>query len=206
MDYAELSTALQDWLQCDEETFVAHIPEFVKAAERRVYFAVDLPVQRSNAMGNTQPGIQYLPLPDDCLTIYDVFVVASGEYKALLRKETGFLREAYPNPNATGTPRYYAWLDKDDLALAPTPDGIYPVELHYFAMPPSIVDAGTSWLGEHHPRLLLTGALIEAYTFLKGEDDLLALYEKQFQDALAQMKANNGSRFRADEFRAGAVK
>jgi len=193
MTYAELIAAVQAYVQNYESDFVANLPNFVRQTERRVYNSVQFPALKKNVTGTTANGNKYLACPDDFLASYSLAVIApvTGEYTYLLNKDVNFLRQAYPSPTDTGFPRYYAIFGPQSgnpseltFMLAPTPDDAYSVELHYFYYPESIVTAGTSWLGDNFDPVLLYGTLIEAYTFMKGETDLLQLYDAKFKEAL----------------------
>jgi len=193
--YAELVAALKEYLETEETTFVANIPLFVRQAEQRIHRSVLLPEFRKNATAALVSGTRYLARPADFLAAFSIAVIdGDGDYTYLLDKDMNFMREAYPNPTTTGVPRFYAQFvgDGPDIAtgaflLGPTPDDDYQVELQYYYDPPSIVDAGTSWLGENAAPALLYGSVVEAYTFLKGDQDLLTLYQKRYDDALAQL-------------------
>jgi len=195
MNYTELAQAIQDYTENYEATFVTQMPTFVQQAENRIYRALLLPEFRKNALGATTTGDRYLARPEDFLSCFSIAVIdGSGNYTYLLDKDMNFMREAYPNPAATGSPKYYAQFVGDNAAsaagyflLGPTPDADYDVEIQYYYDPPSIVTAETSWLGTNAPAALLYGALIEAYTFMKGDADLLATYKGRYDEALAQL-------------------
>lgn len=194
MNYTELTQAIQDYVQNTEATFVSQIPTFVRQTEERIARSVMLPEFRKNATASTTSGDPYLGRPTDFLTPFSLAVIdGTGAYSYLLDKSVNFMREAYPDPSTTGLPKYYAQFDGDtpttegNFILAPTPDAAYTVELHYYADPPSIVDNATSWLGTNAESALLYGCLVEAYTFMKGDADLLADYEKQYQRAMEQL-------------------
>jgi hypothetical protein len=183
-------------------TSTEQINTFIRQAEQRVFNSVQLLDLRKNVTGNCTAGNKYLSVPSDWLANFSLAVVdSSGNYEYLLNKDVSFIRQSYPNPNDTGTPSYYAYFDKDSFILAPTPDDNYEVELHYFFYPPSIVDAGTSWLGDNFDSVLLYGALLEAYTFMKGEADIIAEYQKRYFEALAMLKQLGEGKNRQDQYR-----
>jgi len=195
MNYAELTQAIQDYTENNETTFVATIPTFIKQAEFRINRAVMIPELRKNVSGTMTSGNRYLARPADFLSAFSLAVITSdGEYIYLYDKDMNFMREAYPNPTVTGTPKYYAQFAGDSTSAAtgsfligPTPDENYQVELQYYYDPPSIVDTGTSWFGDNAPTALLYGTLIEAYTFMKGDADMMTIYKTRYDDALAQL-------------------
>lgn len=195
MNYAELVDALQDYLETREPTFVANIPTFVRQAEQRIYRSVLIPEFRKNVTANLTSGNRYLSRPVDFLSAFSIAVIdAFGRYTYLLDKDMNFMREAYPDPSVTGTPKYYSQFvgDSDENAagaflLGPTPNANYQVEMQYYYDPPSIVDEGTSWLGTNAAGALLYGAILEAYTFLKGDGDLMTVYKARYDDAMAQL-------------------
>lgn len=194
MNYTELVQAIKDYTEYEEATFVAQIPTFVRQTEERIFRSVMIPELRKNATSSFVSGNQYLGRPSDFLSVFSFAVVdGNGDYSYLLDKDVNFIREAYPSSATQALPRYYAQFDGDDAAsdgnfiVGPTPDDNYVVELHYYYDPPSIVDSSTSWLGDNAESVLLYGCLLEAYTFMKGEPDLLTLYKQRYEEALAQL-------------------
>jgi hypothetical protein len=209
MNYSELVTAIQDYTENQETTFVSQIPTFVRQAEERIYRSVMIPELRKNVTASTSAGNQYLARPSDFLSVFSIAVVdGSGNYNYLLDKDVNFIREAYPTSATQALPQFYGQFDGDDTVgsgnfiLGPTPDADYTVELHYYFDPPSIVTTGTSWLGDNAEAALLYGCLIEAYTYMKGEADMLNLYEQRYQEALAQL-GGVGIRSMRDNYRDG---
>lgn len=184
MNYTQIVTMIQDEVENEETSFVSHIPNFVKAAERRIYNLFDLPVARKNSVGALTVNNQYLTMPNDWIDIHSLAVIlpSTQEQRFLLDKDVEFIREAFPIPTYTGVPGYFAVFDNDTLLLGPTPDVAYEVELHYFAYPMTIVTAETTWLGDYYPEALLWAAVKEAYVYMKGEKDILDMYEARFQE------------------------
>ena len=217
MNYAALVDAIQSYTQNYESDFVANIPTFVTQAETRIYNTVQIPALRKNVTGLTTNGNKYLSCPSDFLSVFSMAVIDGvGDYEYLLNKDVNFLRAAYPRPSDTGLPKYYALFgptvtnntitDELSFILAPMPDAAYSVELHYYYYPESIVDAGTSWLGDNYDPVLLYGSLVEAYIFMKGEADIMAAYEKKYQDALMQLNRLGTGLERGDAYRDGQAK
>lgn len=196
MNYTELYDAIIAETENSDTTFVANIPLLVKNAEKRIYQAIKLPKLRKNATSAFQASNSYLTLPTDFLAPYEFAVVIANEYSYLIPKDVSFLREAYPNPTTTGTPKYYAIFDDNTMQVAPTPSDASTVELHYFFYPESIVTAGTTWLGDNFDSALLYGALVEAATFMKSEQDTVKTYTDQYaiNMKLLQDYANGGLR------------
>lgn len=211
MNYAALSTAIQDYTENYESSFVASIPTFVQQAEQRIYNTIQFPSLRKNVTGSTSASNKYLSCPTDFLSVYSMAVFPTGgEYAYLLNKDVNFIREAYPSPTDTGTPKYYALFGPQSaneaeltFILGPTPDASYNVELHYFYYPASIVTAGTTWLGDNFDTVLLYGSLVEAYTYMKGEQDMMALYDGKYKEALALAKRLGDGLERQDAYRSG---
>ena len=214
MNYAALSLAIQEYCQNTESSFVSNIPTFVEQAEQRIYNQIQFPSLRKNVTGSVTTNNKYLSCPADFLSVFSIAVVDSdGSYKYLLNKDVNFIRESYPTPTSTGLPEYYALFgpqtsDPNELSfiLGPTPDAAYTVELHYFYYPTSIVTAGTSWLGDNFDSVLLYGSLVEAYTFMKGEADLLAMYDNKYKEALALAKRLGDGLERQDAYRSGQAR
>ena len=211
MNYTQLKAAIIAYTENQDASFEAEIPVFVKQTEQRVYNSVQFPSLRKNVTGTTTVNNKYLACPNDFLAPYSLAVIdATGAYEYLLNKDVNFIRQAYPTPNATGLPKYYALFgtqtnDPNELSfiLGPTPSASFGVELHYFYYPESIVDAGTSWLGDNFDSVLLYGSLIEAYTYMKGEQDMLTLYNQKFMEALALAKRLGDGMERQDAYRSG---
>lgn len=219
MNYTTLSQLIQDYTENSETSFVANIPYFVQQAEQRIFNTIQFPSLRKNVTGTTTANNKYLSCPTDFLAPYSVAVVdGDGAYSYLLNKDVNFIRESYPVPADTGLPAYYAMFGPTTTSggsptittelsflLGPTPDAIYTIELHYFYYPESISTAasGTSWLGDNFDSVLLYGALIEAYTYMKGETDMVALYDGKYKEALALAKRLGDGLERQDAYRSG---
>jgi hypothetical protein len=216
MNYAALSAAIQAYTENTEADFVANIPVFVTQAEQRIYNSVQFPSIRKNVTGVTTLNNKYLQCPLDFLAVYSMAVIdAAGSYEYLLNKDVNFIRQAYPVPTDTGIPRYYALFgpavsgstisDELSFILGPTPDSTYSVELHYYYYPESITVAvdGQTWLGDNFDTVLLYASLVEAYTYMKGEQDMMALYNQKFMEALALAKRLGDGMERQDAYRSG---
>ena len=211
MNYTQLSNAIQAYTENTEADFVAEIPVFVQQAEQRIYNSVQFPSLRKNVTGSTSANNKYLGCPNDFLAVYSVAVIdGTGAYEYLLNKDVNFIRQAYPIPTDTGLPRYYALFgaqsnDINELTfiLGPTPDATYGVELHYYYYPESIVTASTTWLGDNFDSVLLYASLVEAYTYMKGEADMMQLYNQKFMEALALAKRLGDGMERQDAYRSG---
>jgi len=213
MNYAALSAAIQAYTENTEADFIAEIPVFVQQAEQRIYNSMQFPSIRKNMTGSTSSGNKYLGCPDDFLAVYSLAVIdATGAYEYLLNKDVNFIRQAYPQPTDEAIPRYYALFGSQSNApneltfiLGPTPDATYGVELHYYYYPESITVAasGQTWLGDNFDSVLLYGSLVEAYTYMKGETDMMALYNQKFMEALALAKRLADGMERQDAYRSG---
>jgi hypothetical protein len=228
MNYAELFQQVQAYTEnIFPDTFVelsggntstvnvtTQINTFIEQAEERIYNTVQIPSLRKNVTGNCSSTSKYLACPNDYLSSYSLAVIqADGSYEYLLNKDVNFIRQAYPDPTATGLPRYYALFgsrlnDPNELTfiLGPTPNANYGAELHYNSYPESIVTAGSSWLGDNYSPALLYGTLVEAYTYMKGEQDMLATYNSKYGEALAQLKRLGDGLERQDAYRNGQAR
>jgi hypothetical protein len=187
---------------------VANIPTFVQLAEERIYNSVQIPAIRKNVTGTMTQDFQYFQLPSDWLSTFSLAVIdgTTGEYEYLLNKDVNYIRAAYPYPTSKGKPKYYAIWNNTSMILGPTPDLAYTAELHYYYYPASIVGAGTSWLGDNFETVLLYGSLREAYTYLKGSEDMMANYENKYQEALALLKRLGDGLDRQDAYRSGQAR
>ena len=206
MTYAELTAAIKDYANNTETNFVAAIPTFVKQAEQRIYRSVNLPVNRKNVAGTLTDGNQYLTMPTDFLLPLSLSITSSSNQIFLLNKDSNFIRSTYPNASTKGTPKYYATFASDSFIIGPTPDANYVTELHYYYQPASIVDTSPSWLGTNADTVLLYGSLVEAYTYMKGEADMMQLYQQRYQEALDLLKVQAEGRMTGDEYRDGTIR
>jgi hypothetical protein len=234
MTYNELFIAVKNYLQNDFPTNTwtdvagtgvttsdgtAQINTFITQAEERIYNTVQIPALRKNVTGVTTSGNKYLSCPADFLSVFSMAVIdATGNYEYLLNKDVNYIRAAYPNPATTGLPQYYALFgptvvtsvitDELSFILGPTPDAGYTVELHYNYYPESITTAadGRTWLGDNYSPVLLYGAMVEAYIFLKGEQDLMAAYESKYKEAMGQLNRLGTGLERGDAYRDGQAK
>ena len=212
MNYSELVQAIQDYTENNETTFVSQIPTFVEQAEENIHRTVLIPELRKNVTANMTNGNRFLARPSDFLAPFSIAVIDdSGDYTYMLPKDVNFIREAYPSKATSGLPKYYAKFDGDvqstsspgNFILGPTPNGAYEVQLHYYFDPPSIVTSGTSWLGDNAEEALLHGSLVNAYIFMKGDADVLAMYQQRFKDAMQRLMVLGEGRLKRDDYRDG---
>ena len=208
MNYAQLSQLIQDYCESTEQSFVANIPTFVQLAEERIYNSVQIPAIRKNVTGTMTADFQYFSLPSDWLSTFSLAVIdpVTNEYEYLLNKDVNFIRASYPPPGSKGKPQYYAIWNNNSMILGPTPDLAYTAELHYYYYPASIVTASTSWLGDNFETVLLYGSLREAYTYLKGEADMMQYYDQKYQESLGLLKRLGDGLDRQDAYRSGQVR
>ena len=207
LNYAQLVTQIQDYT---ENTFTTtDINNFIRQAEQRIYNTVQLPALRKNVTGTTTGGNKYLAMPSDWLATFSMAVInASNEYTYLLNKDVNFIRQSFPDTDSDfyNEPQYYAVFDNTTFILGPTPNAAYTVELHYFYYPESIVTAGTSWVGNNFDSVLLYGSLLEAYTYMKGEKDVLDNYRARYDEAMLLLKQLSDGKDRQDAYRSGQVR
>ena len=233
MNYSQLVAAIQSYTENNFPTFTlsdsstlsstTQINRFIEQAEQRIYNSVQFPSIRKNMFSAITANNKYVSLPDDFLSVYSLALVTgatgspnnldTGTFEYLLNKDVNFIRQAYPTPNSTGEPKYYALFgptingvtitNELSLILGPTPDASYYVELHYYYYPQSITTATTTWLGDNFDTVLLYGSLVEAYTYMKGETDLIALYDTKYKEALALAKRLGDGMERQDAYRSG---
>lgn len=203
--YTTLVQAIKDWVEYDEQSFNNNIDQFIRNAEERIFYSAQLDLFRKNMTGLTTTGNKYLTAPTDFLSAYSLSVTANGSTLFLLNKDVEYLQEYNPT-GATGVPKYYSLFDVDNFILAPVPAGDYPVEIHYYYKPASIVDTGTSWLGTNAEQALLYGCLFEAYAFMKGDQDILNLYNQRFAEALTRLKNFGEGMENVDAYRDGLIR
>ena len=215
MTYDELCTSIQDYV---ENTFsTTQIDVFIKEAEQRIYNSIQLPDLRKNVTGVITQDNKYLQCPGDFLSAYSIAVIdADDNYTYLLNKDVNFIREAYPNPGDTAIPKYYAIfgprsdnIDELTFILGPTPDQDYNTELHYFYYPPSITSeesGGMTWLGVNFDSALLYGSILEAYTYLKGDADIMTNYRQRYEEAMNLLNTLATGKDRGDAYRNGQAR
>lgn len=214
MTYNELVTAVQDY--CENVFATVDMNTFIRQAEQRIYNTAQPSNLRKNVTGSLTSGNKYLAAPSDFLSTYSLAVYSAagtGDFLYLLNKDVNFMREAYPNPATTGKPKHYAIFgpqsnDVNELSfiVGPTPDASYTAELHYYYYPESIVTAGTSWLGDNFDSVLLYGTMCEALTYMKGEPDMIKLYQDRYVQAIALYKNLADGKQRMDAYRDGQVR
>lgn len=214
MNYTQLKQAIKGYTEntfpetAGDFTTDEQLAVFVENAEERIYNSVQLPALRKNVLGTMTAGNKYLTVPTDWLSNFSMATIdpVTLDYVYMLDKDVNFIREAYPTPLTTGRPRYYSIFDNNTYILGPTPDQSYDVELHYFHYPTSIVVAGTSWLGDNFESALLYGSLLEAIAFMKEEPDVLANYQKRYDDAMVILKQLAEGKNRSDAYRNGQIR
>jgi hypothetical protein len=206
--YVENDFPNQDWTDTAGSgtatlTGTEQINIFIQQAEQRIYNSVQLPLDRKNVVGSTTANNKYLNFPSGWLSVFSLAVIdpVTGAQTYLLNKDVEYIRECYPVPTAAGVPKYYGIFDNTTFILGPTPDGSYNMEMHYYGYPTSITIAGTSWLGDNFDSVLLYGSLLEAYTFMKGEADVIQNYVARYNEALAQLKQLGEGKNRQDTYR-----
>lgn len=211
MNYADLVTAVNDY--CENNFPTVDMNRMIQQAEQKIYNSVQLPSLRRNVTGQTSPANKYLSCPNDFLSTFSLAVIVNDEYRYLLNKDVNFIREAYPDPDDTGVPYYYALFGPQytyptelTFILGPTPNAVYTMELHYFYYPESIVTAQTTWLGDNFDVALLNATLMEAITYMKGEADLVALYKQRYDEAMALLKQLGDAKEKGDSYRDGLPK
>ncbi len=206
--FTTLKTAIQDYTDNTETTFTNQLDRFILNSEERILKECQLDVFRRNATGSAALDTKFLTKPSDFLAPFSLSVVKDSSNEFLLYKQVTFLQDYTPNPATTGTPEYYADWDDTTFLIAPTPDDDYSVELHYFFRPTSITTAssGTSWLGDNAELALLYGALVEAYTFMKGEPDLLKQYNDRYIEAIQTLKNFGEGKQTQDEYRYDSIR
>jgi hypothetical protein len=213
MTYAQLVVAVSDY--CENTFNTTDMNTMIKQAEQRIYNTVQIANLRKNVTGTLTSGNKYLSCPDDFLSVYSLAIYPSGggSYIYLLNKDVNFMRDAYPNPTTTGTPKHYAIfgpqstnVNELSFIVGPTPNSAYGAELHYYYYPESIVTASTTWLGDNFDSALLYGTLLEAITYMKGEKDLVELYQAQYLQAITLLKNLGDGKQRMDAYRDGQTR
>jgi len=207
--YDQLKTAIQDYTENDETSFVTNLPLFIRIAAERILQNVQLSMFRKNATASTTASNKYLACPSDFLAPFSLSLAGTDGDKFFIDfKDPSFLQTYTPDATTTGSPRYYAVFDVDNFILAPTPNTTFTAELHYFYRPASLTagsSSGTTWLSENAEMAMLYGSLIEAYIYMKGEQDVMAMYNKRFEESLIGIKMLGEAKETTDEYRRGKV-
>ena len=209
MTYLELQSLIKNYLQNTETTFVSDIPNIIKQTEDRILQAVKLPDFRKNVTGELTVNNQYLATPSDFLDNFSLSVTNSNNQEFLLFKDVNFIREAYPNSTTTSVPKHYAIFNDSTFIVGPTPNASYNVELHYFYKPASITsgaDSGTTWLSLNATNALLYGCLLEGYIYMKGDADMLTVYNQKYNEAIARLKNLGEGENTTDQYRDDIVR
>lgn len=205
----QLQDAIKDYTENQESTFVSNLNIFIRGAEERIFKSVQLNFFRRNQTGTLTVSNKFLNCPSDFLAPYSLSIIDSnGDHQFLDYKDVNFLQSAYPDPTATGTPRYYAFFDITNFLLAPTPSAALTAELHYYYRPTSLTagaGSGTTWLSTNAPLAMLYGSLIEAYTYMKGEADIIQNYTLQFQESIGRLKNYGEAVEDTDAYRTGLI-
>ncbi len=207
--YAQLKQAIQDYTENDETSFVTNLPLFIRQAEERILKNVQLSLFRKNATASCTISNKYLACPSDFLAPFSLSLETSGGQKTFIEfKDVSFVQTYTPNSATLGFPKYYAQFDVDNFVLGPTPDDTYTAELHYFYRPASLTagaDGGTTWLSINAEMAMLYGSLIEAYIYMKGEQDVMNMYAGRFQEAIQGVKMLGEAKETTDQYRTGMV-
>jgi hypothetical protein len=204
--YAELKTAIQDFTDNTETSFVNNLPVFIRTAEERIFKLVDLENFRINQSASMSAGNRFFGAPSNFLASFSLSISVNGSKQFLLQKDVNFLQEYWPDSSERSVPAFYALFDDSNFIIAPTPDADYAAELHYYYRPTSLTAGaagGTTWLSVNAPNALLYASLTEAYIYMKGEQDVLALYEQRFQESLMRLKNLAEGRENNDAYRKG---
>ena len=209
MTYGQLKQAILDYTENNETSFVANLPLFIRLAEERILKNVQLNLFKKNQFGNMTSGNQYLAAPSDFLAPFSLSIEVGNNKEFLLFKDLDFVQSYTPNAATTGQPKYYAQFDVDNFIIGPTPNANYVVDIHYLYRPASLTagsDSGTSWLSENAEITLLYGALIEAYTYMKGDMNLMQMYMSRFAEGVARLKNLGEAQETTDEYRTGVIR
>lgn len=206
--YAQLKTAIQDYTENDETSFVTNLPLFIRMAEERILKSVQLNLFQKNQSGNMTTGNEYLAAPSDFLAPFSLSIDVSGDKNFLIFKDLDFVQTYTPNSSTTGQPKYYAQFDVDNFIIAPTPDANYTADIHYLYRPTSITagaESGSTWLSENAELALLYACLIEAYIYMKGDAETMQMYNQRFAEAVSRLKNLGEAQEPIDEYRSGPI-
>jgi len=209
MTYDELKQAIQDYTENDETSFVNNLPLFIRLAEERILKSVQLNLFQKNQGGSMTSGNQYLGAPSDFLAPFSLSIEVNGNQEFLLFKDLDFVQTYTPDATTTGVPKYYAQFDVNNFILGPTPDANYTVDIHYLYRPASLTvgaGSGTTWLSENAEITLLYASLIEAYTYMKGDQNLMQMYNQRFAEGISRLKNLGEAQETVDEYRYGTIR
>ena len=209
MTYGELKQAIQDYTENDETSFVNNLPLFIRLAEERILKSVQLSLFQKNQSGSMTSGNQNLAAPSDFLAPFSLSIDVNGDKEFLLFKDLDFIQTYTPDATTTGQPKYYAQFDVDNFIIGPTPNANYTVDIHYLYRPLSLTagtDSGTSWLSTNAEIALLYGSLVEAYTYMKGDPNLMQMYNQRLGEGISRLKNLGEAQEVVDEYRYGQIR
>ena len=209
MTYGELKQAIQDYTENDETSFVNNLPLFIRLADERILKSVQLSLFQKNQSGSMTNGNQYLAAPSDFLAPFSLSIDVNGDKEFLLFKDLDFIQTYTPDATTTGQPKYYAQFDVDNFIIGPTPNANYTVDIHYLYRPLSLTagtDSGTSWLSTNAEIALLYGSLVEAYTYMKGDPNLMQMYNQRLGEGISRLKNLGEAQEVVDEYRYGQIR
>ena len=209
MTFDELKTAIQDYTENDETTFVNNLPLFIRLAEERILKSIQLNLFQKNAGGAMTTGNKFLAAPSDFLAPFSLSIEVSGAKEFLLFKDLDFVQTYTPDATTTGQPKYYAQFDVGNFIVGPTPDAAYVVELQYLYRPASLTagaGSGTTWLSANAEITLLYASLIEAYTYMKGDPNLMQTYNQRYAEGITRLKNLGEAQEVVDEYRYGQIR
>ena len=203
---ATLKTAIQDYADNSETSFVNNLSNFIKASEEKIFKSIDLDIFRKNVTSAFTSSDSFLSVPSDYLASFSLQITTSGSEDFLLQKDVNFIREYAPSSSTTGVPKYYARFDEDNFIVAPTPNSNYTLQLNYYFRPASLTagaDSGTTWISTNAPFALLYGSLVEASIFMKSEPDTIQSYNGLYGQYLERLKDLGEARENTDGYRSG---
>jgi hypothetical protein len=209
MTYGELKQAIQDYTENDETSFVNNLPLFIRLAEERILKSVQLSLFQKNQSGSMTNGNQYLAAPSDFLAPFSLSIDVNGDKEFLLFKDLDFVQTYTPDATTTGQPKYYAQFDVGNFILGPTPNANFTVDIHYLYRPASLTagaDSGTSWLSTNAEITLLYGSLVEAYIYMKGDPNLMQIYNQRLGEGISRLKNLGEAQEVVDEYRYGQIR
>jgi hypothetical protein len=208
MTYAELVQKIRDYTEVSSNVLTSTIIDgLIEDAEFRIFRDVDSDNNRRYATSSLVAGQRYIDIPDNALVIrsaqitdIDPATSPSTDRGLMEYRDTNFMAEYNPN-DSQGTPKYWSYWDQNTIVFAPVPDQAYTIQLNYILKDSGLSSTNTTtYLSLYFPNGLLYASLVEAFTFLKGPQDLLQLYEQKYKQVLEGFTIEQMGRRRRDEY------
>jgi hypothetical protein len=185
ISYTDFLTQVRSYTEVDSNVLSdTLLDQFIRQTELDIAGKVDYDDLRKYSTSNFVTGQRYISLPADQVIVRSLQVFdGSGDRVFLEKRDTSFISE-FNNSGATGLPKYYAMWDDFNAVVAPTPDSTYQVQLNYIIDPPHFTSSNNTFISTYQDGLLLYGVLEQAFSYLKGPQDMYTLYKSKYDSSI----------------------